>query len=113
MTRLAHARCLVTGCLGLVLGVAAVAHGQDAPPPTVTTQAIDPLTGLLGLMQAGGLPAVLAGLGWLLGRGGGVPVTIQLHGDDRELLKRIARHIASDGPPTNPGVRMPLDESSL
>lgn len=111
-----HTQCTVAGLLGLVLGLAAVAHGQEPPHVQVVAGG-----GWVEAAKALGLPGVLAGLGTGLGyllRGGGIPITatVQLHPDDRELLKRIARHLASavEDPPTDPGrPRRALDSEGL
>ena len=81
-------RCMGGAVMGLVLGLATVAHAQGAVDlvPSVTPPQTDPSTALmLALLQAGGLPAALALLGWLLGRGG-IPLHVRLSDDDRKLL---------------------------
>lgn len=90
-----HTTCTLGALLGLVVGLAAVAHAQD---PTDVVALADPsgLSTLVELVSGGGLPAVLAVLGWLAGRWGGIPVapltiTVQLSPEDRAELKRARR----------------------
>lgn len=81
-------RCAGGAVMGLVLGLATVAHAQGAVElvPSIAPPQTDPSTALmLALLQAGGLPAALALLGWLLGRGG-IPLHVRLSDDDRTLL---------------------------
>lgn len=98
-------RCLGWALTGVVLGLAVVAWGQETGVgPSVGAQAGDPTAALLSqLLAGGGLPAVLAALGWWLGRGGLV-LTVRLHDDDRRLLDRSARRVARavEDPPTDP-----------
>lgn len=89
-------RCLTWALGGLLLGLAVVAHGQD---PTDVAVLADPgsLSLLVDLVSGGGLPAILALLGWAVGRWGGVPVVLRLHDDDRRLLRRsLGRHDPDD-----------------
>lgn len=91
-------RCIVWAVVGCLAGCAA--YAQDPAAPLVPA-APDGMALLLQLLQAGGLPAVLGAGGWLLGRGG-IPITVQLSEPDRELLRRVARHLAKaidDAPP--------------
>lgn len=81
-------RCAAGASVGLVLGLATVAHAQGATDLVSQASAAtsDPSTMLLlQFLQAGGLPAALALLGWLLGRGG-IPLHVRLSDDDRKLL---------------------------
>lgn len=80
-----HVRCGVWAVLGLVVGLAAVAYADEGAAPAAAGDGAL----LLELARAGGLPAVLAGVGWLLGRGG-IPVRIELSPADRELLEDLA-----------------------
>lgn len=96
--------CIVGPLLGALLGVAASAYGQDAasnpaPDPTVDV--------LVHLLQGGGLPAVLALLGWW-GRGllaSGIPLRVELHDTDRTELRRIRRALERDETPDEPPPR--------
>lgn len=87
--RPAH-RCLTWALGGLLLGLAVVARGQD---PTDVAVLADPtsMALLIDLLSGGGLPAVLALLGWAAHRWGGLPVVLRLHDDDRRLLRRLGR----------------------
>ena len=80
-------RCGAGAGTGLVLGLATVAHaqGSDLVPPVGVAPADPSTILLLQLLQAGGLPAALALMGWLLGRGG-IPIHVRLSDDDRKLL---------------------------
>lgn len=92
---LLHGRCIRSASLGAVLGFAAVAHAQGAAElaPVGVSSPGDPSTVLmLQILQAGGLPAALALVGWLVGRGG-IPLHISLSDHDRALL------MGSDGKP--------------
>jgi len=94
-----HTRCLTWAASGLALGVAAVAHAQDA----VVAEVLATESSLVvELVRTGGLPAVLAALGWLLGRGG-IPlrveptrVVLELAPEDRALLGRVADALEGD-----------------
>ena len=91
-----RARCVQTASLGAVLGFAAVAHAQGAAElaPVGVSSPGDPSTVLmLQILQAGGLPAALALVGWLVGRGG-IPLHISLSDHDRALL------MGGDGKPS-------------
>ena len=109
-----HTACVIGALLGALVGVAAVAHAQD---PTDVVALADPsgLSTLVELVSGGGLPAVLAILGWLAGRWGGIPVapltiTVVLSPEDRAELKRARRALEkadddrsdSDEPPRAP-----------
>ncbi len=90
-----HTRCTVGALLGALVGVAAVAHAQD-PADVVALADPSGISTLVELVSGGGLPAVLAVLGWLAGRWGGIPVapltiTVQLSPEDRAELKRARR----------------------
>lgn len=89
MTAPRHWRCVAYAIAGALTGCAA--YAQDAAP---TVGATGELGALVSVLDAGGLPAVLAVTGWMLGRGG-IPVTLQLSADDRNLLRGIARKLAS------------------
>lgn len=104
-----HTTCVIGALIGALVGLAAVAHAQD---PTDVVALADPsgLSTLVELVSGGGLPAVLAVLGWLAGRWGGIPVapltiTVQLSPEDRAELKRARRALEreaqddSDDPP--------------
>lgn len=92
MTRLlTHGRCVGWALLGCAVGCAA--YAQDATPAPTATAAVDTTGLLLQLLQAGGLPAVLGAGGWLLGRGG-IPITVQLSAEDRDLLRSISRRMS-------------------
>lgn len=96
-----HARCLRSALVAALVGLAWTAYAQDPAPATAA--AMDPTTGLLvGLLQGGGLPAVLAAVAWWA-RGAvasGIPVVVQLSDADRRLLEAVARREV-----TEPGVR--------
>jgi len=77
-----HGRCLKWAAFGLALGLGAVAHGQD--PGAAAVAQPDWLTAL----GSSGLPAVLAWGFFQLGRTG-VPVVVQIHREDRELLVKL------------------------
>lgn len=92
--------------LAALVGVAAVAWGQEAAEPVQAAATGDPVTDLvLRLVSGGGLPAVLALVAWWArGQlGAGVPVVLQLHPEDRAELRRIRRALEraddSDEPP--------------
>jgi hypothetical protein len=80
-------RCVAWSATGAALGLAIVAHAQDP----LTQLATDPsgVQVFTDLLSGGGLPAVLALLGWLAGRWGGVPVVLRMSDEDRRLLKRF------------------------
>lgn len=81
--------CTRYAAMGLGLGLAATAWAQDPVSAGVTP--VDPsMALLLDLIRGGGLPAVLAVVGWWVGRGGGVKVTVELSEVDRRLLRRVA-----------------------
>jgi hypothetical protein len=90
----ARHRCVAWAGSGALLGLAWNAWAQA--DPTVPAEALtDPgLHTLVELLQGGGLPAVVAILGWLAGRWGGVPLVVSLHADDRALLERASRRMA-------------------
>ena len=88
MTR-GHWRCVAYAVLGLLTGCAA--YAQDSGAPSVASA--DTTSLLFEAVRAGGLPSVLALMGWTLGRGG-IPITVQLSAEDRDLLKRIAKYLA-------------------
>lgn len=93
-----HLRCIGWAAACALLGFAAVAWAQQADPATAVVQG-DPMSELLvRLVSGGGLPAVLAFLGWQLrGQiGHGVPVVISLNADDRALVKRLVRALERD-----------------
>jgi hypothetical protein len=79
-----HLRCLSWAACGVLAGCAAYAQDPAASIP------LDGGGAFLELVRAGGLPAVLGFIGWMLGRGG-VPVTIQLSTVDRELIRRLVK----------------------
>lgn len=91
-----HIRCGVWAVLGLVVGLAAVAYGADEGAAAPATASTGDAAILLELVRSGGLPAVLAAVGWLLGRGG-IPVRIELSPADRELLEDLAAERADRG----------------
>ena len=97
--------CVVGPLLGALLGVAATAYAQDAVAPPVAT---DPTADLvLHLLQGGGLPAVLALLGWW-GRGllaSGIPVRLELHPEDRAEVRRLRRALDRADTPDEPPPR--------
>lgn len=105
-------RCIGWAALGATLGIAVVAWGQESGmAPPVAQAATDPTAALLSqLLAGGGLPAVLAALGWWLGRGGLV-LTVRLHDDDRRLFDRSARRVARAVEPDPPDTRR-RDEDS-
>ena len=108
-------RCIGWALAGAVLGVAVVAWGQEAGMAPAPVQAADPTTALLSqLLAGGGLPAVLAALGWWVGRGGLV-LTVRLHDDDRKLVERATRRLARavEDPPTDPRRRDDDSDGSL
>lgn len=87
-------RCLSWSGVAAVLGFAIVAHGQD--PAQAAASAGDPaVSTLIDLVSGGGLPAVLALLAWWArgALGAGVPLVVQLHPDDRALLRKGIRAI--------------------
>lgn len=92
---MSHLRCLLGAVVGALVAVAAQAWAQEAGvgPAPATVQADPTATLISQLLAGGGLPAVLAALGWWLGRGGLV-LTVRLHEDDRRLLDRSARRVA-------------------
>lgn len=84
-------RCIVYSGTGALLGVATLAHAQSSLP-AVSQVATDPSTALLlQFLQAGGLPAALALVAWVIGRGG-IPIHIQLSKDDRDALSGRHHH---------------------
>lgn len=112
-----HVRCIGLALVGVFVGVAANAYGQDAGGvPLAAPLAMDPTSELLTrLVAGGGLPAVLGLLAFFAGRGAlQLPVTVQLHVDDRKLMRSFIRAIAasSDEPPTNPGVHRRRDDDT-
>ena len=45
---------------------------------------------MIELLKAGGLPGVVGMVGWWLGRGGGITLTVRLSDEDRRILRRAA-----------------------
>jgi hypothetical protein len=100
-------RCFSWTLAGVLFGIASIAYAEDAVPSP--TSAADSTTILLDLFRSGGLPAVIGGLGWWLGRGGGIPVTmtvspgapvpvvVQLADEDRRLLRAFVRRFDPTG----------------
>lgn len=91
-----HLHCLSWSLVAALLGVAVVAYGQD---PAATASAGDPIVDtLVELVRGGGLPAVLAWLAWWArgALGAGVPLVVQLHADDRALIRRLIRAVDRD-----------------
>lgn len=88
MRRWARAHpCVAYSLVGLLVGVSALAWGQTQPEPA-TAPVADPMASLLThILSGSGLPAVLAALGYWLGRNG-ITITIRLSDDDRALLRR-------------------------
>lgn len=72
--------CITWAAVGCLLGVSIVAYAQDPVVPVEPSNALW-VTELVG---NGGLPAVLAWLGYQLGRSGGIPVrlTVRMEEDD-------------------------------
>lgn len=96
--------CVVAPVAGVVLGLAATAYGQEAQPIVANDPTID---ALVHLLQGGGLPAVLALLGWW-GRGllaSGIPVRIELHTEDRRELRLLRRALDRAETPDEPPPR--------
>jgi hypothetical protein len=87
-----HLACASGGFVGLVLGLAAVAYAGDSGQAAVTG---DPAYDLIAhVVSGGGLPAVLAVLGWWLrgSIGAGLPIVVSLADEDRRRLDRALRH---------------------
>lgn len=76
-----HKNCLVWAVAGLCLGVA---YNAWAEPPNPETVQLDTVSQIMNGSGQIGLPAVLAVIGWLLGRGG---ITVKLSESDRELMR--------------------------
>lgn len=97
MTR--HLRCFRWALAAAAVGLAWTAWAQQnaAPPDALGSLAADPTTGIVvSLLQGGGLPAVLAVAAWWA-RGSlasGVPIVVALSAEDRELLRKVVRHLA-------------------
>jgi hypothetical protein len=92
-----HLACLRWSIAAALVGVAAAAYSQTAADVSVAPVGSgDPLADLLvRVVSGGGLPAVLALLAWWA-RGPlahGLPVTVQLHPDDRAELRRWRREL--------------------
>lgn len=82
-------RIILAGLAGLALGWSFLAYAQVAPPTAAADGvAGEAFAGLAYLVQSFGLPGVLAWLGWLLGRHGGVPVrvVVDLDPETRRVL---------------------------
>jgi hypothetical protein len=94
---LAHP-CLRWAFIGATLGLAWTSWAQGTDGATLATEAgaMDDGTIWIEVLKGGGLPAILAFLGFMAGRGGGVPIVVQLHPDDRKLVTRIAKRIAAE-----------------
>lgn len=83
-----HVKCTAWAVAGAVLGVAVVAWGQDTAPSTGAAAADPTIPVLIELIKGGGLPTVLALLGWLASKGG-IPVVIRLSDEDRRAIRKL------------------------
>lgn len=93
-----HLVCAAGGLGGLALGVAAVAYASSTDPIAAAVSG-DPTYDLIAhLVSGGGLPAVLAVLGWWLRGllGSGLPITISFAEEDRRRIDRLLRHLDRD-----------------
>lgn len=82
--------CSIWMLLGILTGCAAYAQDETAH---IMHGSSAEMGLLIEMVKAGGLPAVLGVIGWLFGRGG-LPVTIQLTDNDRNLIRGMMK---SDG----------------
>lgn len=83
-----HVRCAVWAVAGAILGFALVVWGQE-PGSNTGAGAVDPsIPVLIELIKGGGLPTVLALLGWLASKGG-IPVVIRLSDEDRRAIRKL------------------------
>jgi hypothetical protein len=83
-----HTRCITGGIVGALLGVAAVAYGQEPPPAEVVATIDSNTLMLVEIIKSAGLPGVLGWLGFQGTRllNGGIPVRVEV-GED--TLRRL------------------------
>jgi hypothetical protein len=99
--------CVVGPIAGVVLGLAATAYAQESPGIVANDPTVD---AVVHLLQGGGLPAVLALLGWW-GRGllaSGIPIRVELHTSDRAEIRRLRQALdrrEDSGTPDDPPPR--------
>lgn len=98
MRLLRHTYCARWLGLGAVLGLSAVAWAAD---PVVIPEALaDPvLSWLVDLALRGGLPAILAVLGWWARGQVHEGIVVRLSDEDRALLRASTATVRADTPP--------------
>ncbi len=79
-----HVRCAMAAVLGLLVGFAFVAYGQETGPPPPPSD----FEGAWRLAQTVGLPGVVAWASWVLRGLLATGITVRLSDEDRELLRK-------------------------
>jgi hypothetical protein len=92
-----HLKCAAAAAVMAAFGVACAAYGQDAVAPLASA---DPTGDMIALLvREGGLPVVLALIGWYARSivVSGIPVTVRLSDEDRALLAKVAAVVGPKG----------------